>query len=145
MKGLKNTMKEYITHTRYKGKDINGNDILIRRGQKLERKGDLLYYNNIPICIYRSLIGKQHFAYNDDNLGLERGKYTYTIAYSPRIHYSNDNVRQQRFTDEELETLYRDWKQYIRLDTDVLLFNDKFFEEDPNILKEIAKSVNIDI
>ena len=132
---------EYITHTRYSGKDMNGEDILIRRGQRLERRGDILFYNDNPVCIYRSLIGKMHFAKNDDGLGLERGKLSYEIAYSPRVRYSGE--RQQRFSDDELETLHRDWPQYLKPDTDMLLFNDKFFEESPDVLKQIAEAVNI--
>lgn len=134
---------EYITHTRYSGKDMNGEDILIRRGQRLERRGDILYYDNKPVCIYRSLIGKMHFAKNDDGHGLERGKLSYAIAYAPRLRHSDDGARQQRFSDDELEILHRDWPQYLKPNLDVLLFNDKFFEESPDVLKQIAEAVNI--
>ncbi|MBR0096609.1 MAG: hypothetical protein IJP88_05475 [Synergistaceae bacterium] len=136
-------MSEYITHTRFDGKDINGREILIRRGHKLERKGELLYYDERPVCVHRSLVGKQHFAKNDDGLGLERGDLTYAIAYSPRVRHSDDGERQQRFTDAELETLNTKWVEYLKPNVDMLLFNDKFFELSPDVLKEIARDVNI--
>lgn len=136
-------MSEYITHTRFDGKDINGREILIRRGHKLERKGELLYYDERPVCVHRSLVGKQHFAINDDGLGLERGNLTYAIAYSPRVRHSDDGERQQRFTDAELETLNTKWVEYLKPNVDMLLFNDKFFELSPDVLKEIARDVNI--
>ncbi len=135
------TTKWNTSHTRYSGKDMNGEDILIMRGQGLERSDDILYYGNKPVCIYRSLIGKMYFARNDNGLGLERGKLTYAMAYAPRIRYSGE--RQQRFTDEEIEILQTKWPEYLKPDTDMLLFNDSFFEETPDVLKQIATSINI--
>ena len=136
---------QYIAHNRYKGKDINGNDVLIRRNKLLERKGDVLFYNNIPICIYRSLIGKQYFANNEDGNGLRRGIITYTLAYEPRVCYSDDGIKKQRFTDEQLEILNTQWKQYLKPNCDMLLFNDEFFEEDVSILQQIADSIHVEI
>ena len=131
-------MSEYIAHERYSGKDMSENEILIRRGDRLERKGDVLFYKDKPVCIWRSLVGKQHFAINTDGLGLERGKLTHAIAYAPRGDGSS------RFTDAEIETLRRDWGQYLKPLDDVLLFNDEFFELPPDVLKQIAAAVNIE-
>ena len=138
-------MDEYITHERYDGKDLNGNSILIRRGKRLERRGDTLYYSDTPICIYRSFVGKKYFAHNNDGFGLERGKLTYAIAYSARLRYSDDAESQQRFTDEEIKILRSKWAQYLKPNVDTLLFNDKFFELSPEVLKQIAADVNITV
>ena len=138
-------MSEYIAHERYSGKDINENEILIRRGDRLERKGDVLFYKDKPVCVHRSLVGKQHFAINADGLGMERGKLTRAIAYAPRLRYSEAGEQQQRFTDTEIETLRRDWGQYLKPLDDVLLFNDEFFELPPDVLKQIAAAVNIEL
>ena len=132
-------MSEYIAHERYSGKDMNENEILIRRGDRLERKGDALFYKDKPVCIWRSLVGKKHFARNDDGLGLQRGALTYQIAYAKRGNGS------QRFTDTEQELLRRDWGQYLKPLDDVLLFNDEFFELPPDVLKQIAAAVNIEV
>ena len=142
-------MSEYIAHERYSGKDMSENEILIRRGKRLYRQGsplygDVLFYDGRPVCIWRSLIAKQHFARNDDGLGLERGKLTYAIAYAPRLRYDESGKIQQRFTDEEVETLRRDWSKYLKPLDDVLLFNDEFFELPPDVLKQIAAAVNIE-
>ena len=130
-------MGEYIAHERYNGKDMQGNEILIRRGKRLDRRGDVLYYDDKPVCIWRSLIAKQRFANNADGLGLERGKLTHAIAYAPR----GDGA--QRFTDAEQGLLRRDWGQYLKPFDDVLLFNDEFFELPPDVLWQIAAAVNI--
>ena len=136
-------MSEYICHTRYNGVDIQNNKILIRRGDKLKRCGDFLCRDDRQICIYRSLIGKQHFAINDDGKGLERGYLSYAIAYAHRVNHDGGGDIQQRFTDSEIEILVRDWREYLKPDCDTILFNDKFFELEPEILRQIAKSINI--
>ncbi|MBQ8693608.1 MAG: hypothetical protein IJ520_10750 [Synergistaceae bacterium] len=128
---------EYIAHRRYDGKDMQGNEILIRRGKRLDRRGDVLYYDDKPVCIWRSLTAKQHFANNADGLGLQRGELTYKIAYAKRGDGS------QRFTDAEQELLRRDWGQYLKPNVEVLLFNDEFFELPPDVLRQIAAAVNI--
>ena len=137
-------MTEYIAHERYQGKDMHGNEILIRRGKRLEKRSNTLYYEDSPVCIYRSLVGKQYFARNDDGHGLERGKLTHAIAYSPRYRRSDDDKSQQRFTDAEIKTLRTDWNQYLKPNLDTLLFNDAFFDLPVDILKQIAASVNIE-
>lgn len=134
---------EYITHTRFDGKSLQGEIALIRRGDKLERRGDLLFYKDKPICIYRSLIGKQHFAINNDGKGLERGDLSYAIAYAHRVNHDSSGDIQQRFTDNEIEILVRDWREYLKPKCDTILFNDKFFELEPEILRQIATSINI--
>lgn len=137
----------YITHTRYKGKNMTGAPVLIRRGKTLERKGNMLCYKDEPVCIHRSLIGKQHFAVDEDGKGMERGTLTHEIAYAPRFRTGGTEERpiQQRFTDEELEILSTRWAQYIKPNCDMLLFNDEFFELPVETLREIAESVHIDV
>lgn len=137
----------YICHTRYKGKDMSGNKVLVRRKEQLERQGDILFFKGHPVCVHRSLVGKQHFAMNDDGRGLERGAITFAMAYAPRLRWSDDKERprQQRFTDEELKTLSEKWAHYLKPNIDMLLFNDAFFEENPDTLRQVAESVNVDI
>ena len=138
---------KYICHNRYKGKTMDGSEVLVRRKKELVREGDTLFYEGKAVCIHRSLVGKQHFAVNDDGKGLERGLITYALAYAPRPRWSEDKERprQQRFTDAELKTLSEKWSQYLKPNIDMLLFNDAFFEENPDVLREIAASVNVDI
>ena len=138
---------KYIAHTRFKGKTMAGTSVLIRRGKALERKGDILFFKDTPVCVYRSYIGKQHFAVDEDGEGMERGSLTYEMAFAPRVRIegTKDEPKQQRFTDEELETLSTEWKQYIKKHCGMLLFNDEFFELPVETLREIAGSVHIDV
>ena len=135
----------YICHRRYEEIAMDKNRIILCRGQRLHNYGGVLTYEGRPVCIYRSLNGKKYFAPNDDGEGLERGNLTFALAYAPRFRQSLINGAQQRFTDLELETLNTRWKQYVRQDVDFLLFTDEFFELPVGKLREIAKSVNIEI
>lgn len=129
---------EYIAHQRYSGVNMNGKKVLIRYKDKLERRGDVIYFNDTPICIYRSLVGKQHFSINEDGRGLERGNLTYKIAYSKRGDGS------QRFTDSEIELLETKYNHLLKPTGDVILFNDTFFELEVEKLEELAKELNIE-
>ena len=128
---------EYIAHRRYDGLNMDGEPVLIRYKDKLERKGDILFHKDKPVCIWRSLISKQHFAPNHDNQGLQRGELTHKIAYAPRGDGS------QRFTDAEQELLRSKYKHLLKDLDDVILFNDEFFELSPAELEEIARDLNI--
>ena len=108
---------EYITFERFKGKDLYGKPILITRGKKLTRKGDVLFFQDKPICIYRSECAKRHFSPNDDGLGLKRGDLIHMIAHS-------DNS----LNDKQIDLLFSDkWNRFLNLEHDVVIFNDSFF------------------
>lgn len=125
------TGTDYICHTRFDGKDMRQEKILIRRGDHLTRNGDLLYYKGEPVCVWRSLNAKQHFAINADGKGLERGDLTYRLAYLKRGDGSS------RFTQAEQKLLHEKYKDYLKPSDEVILFNDKFFELDPQELREL--------
>lgn len=109
---------EYVTHDRFKGKDLYGKSVLITRGKKLIRKGDLLYFQDRPICVYRSDCAKKHFSINDDKQGMIRGDLIEKIAY-------------RSFNDEQIEILCSDrWQKFLNPEHDVIIFADCFFEAD---------------
>ena len=130
----------YITHTKFKGTSLDGKGVLISRGKKLERKDNILYFENHPICIYRSECAKMHFSKDDDKHGLERGDITHKIAYTDsRIEV---NGRMQRFTEEQVEILTSDkWNKFLRKGHDVILFDDNFFDADLEELKELLSEL----
>ena len=132
-------LHNYVCHTNYNGKTMLGDSIEIKFGEKLERHDNTLLYGGKPICIYRSLVGKQHFALNDDGQGLERGKLTWTLAYKPRLGESDGP--QQRFSNAEIEILTTKWQHFLKPNCDFILFNDEFFEQSPEVLKEITTSL----
>lgn len=131
---------EYITHNKYKGKDIKGKDVLIPRGKKLTKNGDFLFFESTPICIYRSEVAKQHFSNNYDGNGLLRGDLTHKIAYSDR-RYQVGNWN-QRFNEKQIELLCSDkWVKLLNTEHDVIIFNDSFFDADVDELKELYKEL----
>lgn len=98
-----------------------------------------------PICYVTSENGHKYFSCDDDGKGIERGAYTYAIAYSQRERMSNDGSHRQRFTDAEVEMLCDKWSEYLVPDVPVILFNHKFFEADVDVLKQIAEDVHIKV
>ncbi|MBQ7609097.1 MAG: hypothetical protein IJU76_14200 [Desulfovibrionaceae bacterium] len=141
-------MTEYVCHMPYEGHTMYNEEVCVPKGARLVRQDGVLVYGVTPICVYRSLIGKKHFSRNDDGLGMERGALTFAIAYAPRLRFSGSDSEkmgsQQRFSDDELAVITNRWGDYIKPDTDFILFNDKFFDETPSVLREIARSVNIE-
>lgn len=117
--------QDYICHERFSGKDMRGVEILIRRGDHLVKNGDLLYYKDEPVCVWRSLNGKKHFAVNTDGKGLERGELTHRLAYAPR------DGGEYRFNVNEQKLIRKKYFKYLKPDAqDTILFNDDFFELD---------------
>ena len=117
----------YIVHHRYRGKTCSAKEVNLPRGTICESAGPAITLNGAPICYNTSEVGHKFFARNDDGYGLCRGALTYEIAYSNRERFNKEGNRRQRFTDEEIEMLERDWSKYLIPDIDVILFNHDFF------------------
>ena len=130
-----NDVIEYICHNRFYELTMQGYKKLIRRGDRLFKRGDILYYKDAPICVWRSLAAKCHFAVNHDNHGLERGELTYKLAYAPRGNGP------QRFTDQEQNLLRTKYKNLLKPLEDVILFNDRFFELLPSELLQLEQDL----
>lgn len=134
---------KYITHHRYKELAAFGQRLNIPYGTELETAGDFIITpDGKPICYQTSENAKIHFARNDDGRGLERGGLTYAIAYSNRQRSGADG-RRQRFADEEIELLERDYGHWLRQDVDVILFNEAFFAAQPEELQRLADALKI--
>ena len=126
---------QYITTKRYKGNGIGGH-FNLPYGTPIEEKDGVLYHDNKPICVARSLNGKKHFAINEDGQGLKRGELTYFIAYSNRQKEHSDG-HVFRFSEEEIEMLVKEYPQWIRQTTPIL-FSDDFFTAKVEDLQELA-------
>lgn len=118
---------EYITHLRFKGKDLTGKSVLITRGKKLIRINDYLYFEERPICVYRSECARKHFSINEDKNGMLRGDLIEKIAYSNKA-----------FNDNQADLLWSDkWNRFLNPEHDVIIFADCFFEADISELQEL--------
>lgn len=136
---------KYITHNRFKKLAACGETLNIPYGTELGTAGEFIITpEGKPICFATSENAKMHFARNDDGQGLERGKLTWAIAYSQRVRCGS-NGRQQRFTDQEIELLERDWAHFLRQDVEVILFNEQFFAAKVPELKRLADALHIKV
>lgn len=124
---------EYITHLRFKGKDLTGKPVLITRGKKLIRKDNYLYFEDRPICVYRSDCARKHFSINEDKNGMLRGDLIEKIAYSNK-----------KFEDNQANLLWSDkWNKFLNLEHDVIIFADCFFEADISELQELYNELYV--
>ena len=135
----------YVCHHPYDGPTLDNTGVFIKRGEPLDRQGAMLYYQGHPVCVWRSLNGKKHFALDTDGKGLERGDLTYALAYAPRNDPWTPRGPRQRFTDAEIRVLLVCYEQYLKKGCDVVMFNDMFFEESPENLRRLAKSLDMDV
>lgn len=134
---------KYITHNRFKDLAACGERLNLPYGTELETAGDfIITQEGRPVCYDTSETAKRHFARNEDGRGLERGKLTFAIAYSQRVRYGADG-RRQRFTDQEIELLERDWAHFLQEDVDVILFNEDFFAAEVEDLQRLAAALRI--
>ena len=131
----------YITHHRFKGLALCGEQLNLPYGTELERRGETLFTaDGRAVCYHRSENAKRHFARDDDGRGLERGRLTHAIAYSSRNAGNGF-----RFSEEEAETLARDWRHFLREGLDFIVFNDSFFTAEPEELQRLAKATHIKV
>ena len=135
---------KYITHHRFRGLALCGEELNLPYGTELTVEGDfLMTADGKCVCCVSSDNGQRHFAVNDDGQGLERGRLTYAIAFGTgRRRCGNSGYR---FSDKEREMLIRDWGRFLRQDTDFILFNDDFFAAPVEELERIACGLGIRI
>lgn len=132
---------EYITHHRYKGITACGERMNIPYGTTFRTIGSFIATDGgKAICFTTSEDAHMYFARNDDGRGLERGALTYAIAYGQRRTPTGF-----RFTEEEIDTLEKGWRHFLRDDVDVILFNHDFFGADVEELKQLAAALNIKV
>ena len=133
-------MINYITHKRYRGKNLSGSQLNLPYGTKLIEQDNFIYtLDGKAICTVHSEVGQKYFSINEDNLGLERGKLTYEIAFSSKVK----NGKGVRFSDEQIEILEKYYSRFLRKNQLTILFNDDFFKADIKELEEIKNKLKI--
>ena len=131
---------KYICHKKFDKMTVCGEHMTFKKNAQLEVIGKFIAYGKKAICATTSEDAYMFFARNDDGKGIERGKLTYAIAYAKR-HPNKDNGF--RFTPSEIEMLETEYGQYLRKDTDTIIFNHDFFNADIEDLREIAKRLEV--
>ena len=131
---------KYICHNRYKKTGASGKEYLVRFKDEIETVGNFIAKGAEAVCAITSDDAFRHFARNDDNNGLERGKLTYKIAYAPRRpNIDND----YRFTETEIEMLRTEYSRFLIKDNVAVIFNYDFFNADIEELRELYKRLEV--
>lgn len=136
---------KYVVHKRFKSKALCGEVLNLPYGTELAEKDGLLYYNNKAVCLNTSENGKMYFSRNDDDKGLERGKYTWEIAFSKK---KADDPKYKdhggfRFSEKQRDIIARHYQRFLRADCDMIIFNQRFFDAPVEELKEMADELGI--
>lgn len=131
---------QYIVHKRFKGLCISG-QVNIPYGTVCEEKDGTIYHNDRPICYKGSEDACQHFARNDDGLGLQRGKLTQAIQKALRLRPGeSEEQRDERWA----MTVWRDTicqKYKMQEHKDTWIWNVAFFHAPLLDLKHISALV----
>ena len=135
---------KYIAHRRFKGEGLCGKMLNIPYGTKLkaDENGMLSTKTGDTICHINSDNGKMHFAPDDDGKGLERGKYTYAIAYSRKGMTPDGGFR---LSEKQRSIIVRHYQRFIVPEHDFIIFNNSFFKAPIAELKEMAKELEIKV
>lgn len=128
---------EYINHKRFKGKAICG-ELNLPAMTKFTTIGNMITYDNKPICIETSQNSHDYFARNDDGQGLFRGNLTSAIKLKLS---KRDNEYQKRW-----DKIWEDprCQKYKRVEhADHWLWNHEFFNAPIEDLIYIANLIGI--
>ncbi len=131
---------KYKCFKEFKGKDLNSNSLTVPVGAELTRNGDMLYYNDQPVCIWRSQVAKAYMVWDGDGCADERLGYLNTIVFGPRevswtelVKEVDENgnevgekleTRTDRYTPDEAQYMLEHFPQFFNEDW---RFNDYFY------------------
>ena len=143
---------KYVVTRRFRGKtvacDENGKPLEMNIPYGTEfpvMAGYIATEDGKAICKTTSYNAQHYFAINDDGRGLERGKYTYAIAFAHREKITPEGFV-FRFSEEEQKILWTKWTKFLKTEHEsVILFNDAFFAADVEELKLLASELNIKV
>lgn len=137
----------YITYKHYRGftltDDLNSHEyVTLKYGDELVAVLNSLISladkTGSIVCYTDSQAQYEHFAYNADGEGLERGALIDAIAFAQR-----ENGTQFRFTDKEQFMLRTKWKKYLMNYEDTILFNSDFYTAPILELQTLAADLSI--
>lgn len=123
---------KYRCFKKFSGKDLNLNPLTIPVNAELTRQGDILYYNNQPVCIWRSQMAKDFLVWNGDACADDRLNYLKVIIYDPREKTWTEIVKEiNSETGEEQEVSVKRYGRFTPEESDYLLNRyPQFFNDD---------------
>ena len=129
----------YIVCKNFYGKTISGT-LLLPVNTELEKRDNLLLYNNKPVCYITSQNCYDYMANNEDGKGKERYALINSIKnkYSDIIRKDNENYAKLIENINEGEEL----PEYVSTLPFTINFNYDFYNSNINKLKEMEAQLN---
>jgi hypothetical protein len=125
---------KFLCRKDYNGKNLIGEDVLIKSGELLETQGDIIVYDRKPLFHIYSQNTRIYMVWNDDGFGIQRATYEDTILFSPRERMWKDSsgaIRITRWTPTEMQYIRENYFQFLESDSEVIAFNNYFFIGSP--------------
>lgn len=125
----------YIAHKRFKGKGLSGYTN-IPATTELDCQGNIIFYNDKPLCLTTSENAHQYFARNDDGKGLTRGKLTQYILKRLAKRDRNYDIRWNKIWNDKVCAAFKR-EEF----SDYWLWNHAWYEADIVTLTYIANLI----
>lgn len=148
-------MKDYLVYKTYTGKNLLSQDVEIPVGTYVDRVGDLVYFEGIPFCTWRSYVAKNYLIWNGDDQAETRLLYENIIIFGERVRIWSTEVPVYnesgkeigkklvrvtgRFSPNEISYMKKMFPQLLK-EEDVFNFNDYFYTG--SSIKEIEALAN---
>ena len=92
---------KFLCRKDYSGKNLLGEDIVIKAGEPLETQGEILVYDKRPLFHIHSQNARNYMIWNDDDFGIQRTIYEDIILFSKNT-YVEGYLR--NFKDYKMDT-----------------------------------------
>lgn len=126
---------QYVTFTRFKGMAICG-AVNLPALTLVDLRGNMLYWNDKPLCLCTSENAYKYFARDDDGQGMDRGRLTTSIM---RILAKPDDKHQARWDKVWEDSVCQKYKR--QQFQDYWLWGHAFYNADINDLEYIYQLV----
>lgn len=132
---------KYITRRRYKKKCIQGN-VNLPFGTTLYSIGNMIYYNNKPVCLDTSQDAFDYLVSNEDDQGLLRIKLIDYILEHTSSKYQNNNSLYEKIWEKIWST--EKYQKLRRQDhEDRWLWYKEFYIADIDLLQMLVNDIKI--
>ena len=111
---------KFLCRKDYSGKNLLGEDIVIKAGEPLDTQGEILVYDKRPLFHIHSQNARNYMIWNDDGFGRTR-----------MWKDTSGTLRITRWTPLEMQYIRENFPQFLEPDLEVLAFNNYFFIGSP--------------
>lgn len=133
------------------GRNLAFRPVEVPVGSKLEKRGDFLFWKEVPLCLCSSSVARHYFLVDDNfekrlqymNEILDESRTRQWLVAQTKVDENTGKVlgvekilKQGRFTPEEIEYIQTHWPKWV-IQGPALNFNEEFYAN--SSIEELAK------